>query len=91
MTAMRTFPTEYYVLAHVEPHGPVLGYLDGKAVWAWVRDQWDRAYRYVGLVPRRADGSFNLGLLAPEEWIVEPGLIYALESGTPRPRGRSTD
>jgi len=76
---MHSFPIEYYVLANIQMLGPVLGYFSGRPILARVRDQLGQLYRYTGLVPRRADGSFNVNLLRPGEWIVEPGLVYALE------------
>lgn len=74
---MRSPPTEYYVLAHVREDGPVLGYLGGHPIPGWIQDYWGRRYRYIGVVPRRTNGAFNVGLLRPGEWIVEPGLVYA--------------
>lgn len=76
---MRSFPIEYYVLPNVSVDGPVLGYLADCPIRDRVRDQWGKRYRYVGLVPCFADGTFNIGLLRPGEWIVEPGLVYSLD------------
>jgi hypothetical protein len=78
---MRGVPIEYYTLARAAPQGPVLGYFCGNPVLGSVLDQWGKRYRYTGVVPRRADGSPNLRLLHPGEWVVEPGLIYALDEG----------
>ena len=85
---MRSFPIEYYVLPNVSVDGPVLGYLADCPIRGWVRDQWGKRYRYVGLVPCFADGTFNIGLLQPGEWIVEPGLVYVMDEVAARTRRR---
>ena len=76
---MRSFPIEYYVLPHVSTAGPILGYLAGRPILACVQDQFGKRYRFAGLVPRRPDGTFNVKMLQPGEWIVEPGFVYASE------------
>lgn len=48
----------------------------------WVLDEWNKRYRCVGLAPRRPNGTFDVELLRPGEWIVEPGLVYASAEGS---------
>ncbi|MBI1220938.1 MAG: hypothetical protein GC186_20665 [Rhodobacteraceae bacterium] len=80
---MRGVPIEYYVLAHVREDGPILCYLAGHPVSGWIRDHWGKRYRYAGLAPRCTNGAFDVKLLLPGEWIVQPGLIYAAADGEP--------
>ena len=77
---MRSFPAEYFVLTHVSEDGPVAGYFGDRPIAEEILDQWGRRYVYCGLVPKLADGSFNLKLIERGEWIVEPGLLYRLAS-----------
>lgn len=78
---MRSFPTEYLVLPHVAADGPVIGYFGERPIAARIRDQWGQRYAYRGVAPLRADGTVNLALVRTGEWIVEPGLLYALDDG----------
>jgi hypothetical protein len=73
-------PIEYYVLADPSGEGPVIGYLAGKPFTRTVIDRWGHRYRYVGLAARHRNGQYDVRSLHPGEWIVPPGLVYALES-----------
>lgn len=61
------------------PEGPIIGSYAGAAIAATVVDLEGRRYRFVGVMPHRHDGSYDLAALAEGEWIVEPGLIYRWE------------
>jgi hypothetical protein len=75
---MRSLPIEYYVL-DVASEGPIIGYLNEQPVPSTVVDRAGHTYRYAGLIPRRPDGGFEVRSLQPGEWIVKPGLVYAMD------------
>lgn len=87
----RSIPIEYYILRAAAPATPlsgfggvVAGYLAGRPILATVRDSAGTCYGYVGLAARLPDGRYDIESLAPDEWIVEPGLIYrAVRSAAP--------
>jgi hypothetical protein len=86
----RSIPFEYYVLRVLEPavdqlsEYVVLGYLGDRPIFATVTDSGGGRYHYAGLVPRLADGRYDVESLSPDEWIVEPGLIYRSEGASVR-------
>ena len=63
----------------VEPQadGPVIGFYAGQPIAASVVDCFGRHFVYRGAASRRRDGQYDFKVLAPEEWLVEPGLVYA--------------
>lgn len=75
----RRIPTEYFVLANLQPVGPVIGHLAGQPIAETVIDGHGSRYRYVGVAPRDPDGRFDVEALKPGEWIVKPGLVYLME------------
>lgn len=75
----RNFPTEYFVLANLRNKGAVIGRLADHPISEVVIDDRGSSYRYVGAAPRGADGRYDVEALRPGEWIVQPGLVYALE------------
>ncbi|MFO1057752.1 MAG: hypothetical protein U1E53_12395 [Dongiaceae bacterium] len=79
MSAKNCRPSGDATLHHLDepqPEGPVIGSYAGAAIAATVVDLKGRRYRFAGVMPRRAEGCYDLGALAEGEWIVEPGLIY---------------
>lgn len=78
-----SIPTEYFILANVSAHGPVVGHLAGAPIRDAVVDEDGRRYRFAGVMPRRATGRYAVEALRPGEWIVEPGLIYLLDEPVP--------
>lgn len=79
----RSIPIEYYTLRVLAPadaksaaDGAVVGYFADVPIFETLMDTAGERYHYVGLVPRLFDGRYDVGSLAPGEWIVEPGLIY---------------
>ncbi len=70
-------------LVVIEPQadGPVVGFYAGHPIAAAVVDYFGRRYIYAGVAARHDDGQYDFKALAPGEWIVEPGLIYAHDSG----------
>jgi hypothetical protein len=78
LTGSRRIPLAYYVL-DVDTEGPPIGYLDGRPIPASVVDRAGLHYSYTGLAPRHRDGRLNVDALRPDEWIVAPALLYALD------------
>lgn len=76
----RNIPAEYFVLANLDGTGNVIGRLADHMIRETVVDARGSSYRYVGVAPRLADGRFDVEALRPGEWIVQPGLVYMLES-----------
>jgi hypothetical protein len=79
----RRVPTEYFVLANLREQGAIIGRLAGHPIADTVVDASGSRYRYVGVATRDADGRFNVEALRAGEWIVQPGLVYAVEGKTP--------
>ena len=87
-----------HFLAVVEPQseGPVVGFYAGQPIAASVVDCFGRRYFYAGAAPRDHNGQYDFDALAPGEWIVEPGLVYALGNAkthgatAKRPRGNTS-
>ncbi len=65
-----------FILTGVHHDGPSLGRFCDAPISALVVDEGGHVYRYVGIMPCKASGAYELDKLAPEEWIVPPGLIY---------------
>lgn len=74
--AKRRFEIEYSILHDVRPAGPCIGYYCGKAITEAVTDQFGHVLIFAGVALRTDDGDFDIGALAPGEFILEPGLIY---------------
>lgn len=79
LTRTNAIPTEYFILANLQSDGPLVGHLAGKPIREAVIDRDGRRYRFTGVMPRARGGRFAVEHLRPGEWIVQPGLIYALE------------
>lgn len=75
----RRTPTEYFTLADLQFEGAVIGNLADRPIRETVVDGHGMRYRYVGRVPGDPDGRFDVDSLLSGEWIVEPGLVYAME------------
>ena len=73
-------PIESFVLNQPRAAGALVGYFGDHPFADMVVDPFGRRYRYVGVAPRRRDGTYDLEALRSGEWIVEPGLIYLYES-----------
>ena len=74
-----SMPIEYFILAKLRFDGPIIGYLESQAIHEYALDERGMRYRYIGLMPRDVDGRFDVNSLQQGEWIVQPGLIYAVE------------
>ena len=80
----RSMPVEYFILANVRFEGPVVGNLASRVIRESVVDERGTRYRYVGLMHRDVDGRYDVNTLNEGEWIVRPGLIYAIEQSSPQ-------
>jgi hypothetical protein len=67
---------EHLLLYQATGTGAVIGsYLD-HSIHETLVDEFDRTYSYLGLAPRRSDGSFDAALIAAGEYVLPPGLLY---------------
>jgi hypothetical protein len=71
------------LLTVVKPQadGPVVGSYASQPIAASVVDCFGRRFLYVGAAPRGHNGQYDFNALSLGEWIVEPGLVYALCDG----------
>ncbi|CDX61310.1 hypothetical protein [Mesorhizobium sp. M2C.T.Ca.TU.002.02.1.1] len=76
----QNIPTEYFILANLKNDGAVIGRLADHLIRETVVDGHGSSYRYVGVATRGPDGRYDVEALRPGEWIVQPGLVYALET-----------
>jgi hypothetical protein len=74
---------DYHIVVEPRPDGPVIGFYKEQPIAAAVVDYFGRRFVYDGIAPRRRDGQYDIRLLRPGEWIVEPGLIYHIENARP--------
>jgi hypothetical protein len=71
-------PVEYYLLVEPQPCGRLVGYYAGRPIPEFVTDAYGTHYIYAGVAPRLLNGRYDLEALRRDEWLVEPGLVYAL-------------
>ncbi len=79
--ANRSRPVEYFMLQEPQGEGPAVGCFAGQAISERMTDYLGQHYRFAGIAPRLRDGRYDVDALRPGEWLVEPGLIYARETG----------
>jgi hypothetical protein len=84
----RNFPVEYYILAGLEFRGAIVGYLSDRPIREIAVDADGLRYRFVGIAQRDINGRYDVFSLERGEWIVEPGLIYAVDQEHGRSAGR---
>jgi hypothetical protein len=82
-TPDRSEPTEYFVLANLREQGAIIGRLAGHPIADTVVDASGSRYR---VATRDSSGRFDVEALRAGEWIVQPGLVYALDGEVRRPR-----
>ena len=79
---MRLHPNEPHVdffrLTGAKPDGAIVATYCDHDVCDVVIDERGYRYVFVGLAPRKADGSYDVKPLKPGEVILEPGLLYQL-------------
>ena len=66
------------------PAGATIGLYRGLPIAERVVDQFDRRFTFAGIIGRRRDGQYDVNALKPGQFVVEPGLVYDLESGEGR-------
>jgi hypothetical protein len=84
--ASQRMPTEYFVLANLREKGKIIGRLADHPIADIVVDASGLQYRFVGVAPRDRSGRFDVEALRTGEWIVQPGLVYAVDSKAPSSR-----
>lgn len=78
----RRVPTEYFVLANPKEQGATIGRLADHPIRETMVDASGRRYHFVGVAPRDGSGRFAVEALRTGEWIVQPGLVYAVDEKT---------
>ena len=68
------------------PTGATIGLYRGLPIAERVVDQFERRFTYVSVIGRRHDGQYDVDGLKPGQFVVEPGLVYGLETGDSRAR-----
>jgi hypothetical protein len=76
---IRARPVEYFLLDEPCADGPVIGLYRDQPIAAFVIDADGRHYAYAGIAPRLSSGRYDVEALRQGEWLVEPGLVYAVE------------
>ena len=83
----------YSIMVAPRPVGATIGVYRGLPIAERVVDQFDRRFTFAGVIGRRRDGQYDVDALKPGQFVVEPGLVYDLETGQGRqrqePRARS--
>jgi hypothetical protein len=80
IAAIQRDHTDYHIVFEPRPDGPTIGFYGEHPIAAAIVDYFGRRFIYDGIAPRRRDGNHDVKLLRPGEWIVEPGLVYSIES-----------
>ena len=79
--------TDYYLIVDPRPEGPVVGVFADLPISESILDCFGRSYIYAGAAPRRRDGRYDIDVLKPGEFILEPGLVYRLGETKSRSAG----
>jgi hypothetical protein len=74
----------YSIMVEPRPAGATIGLYRGLPIAERVVDQFNRRFTYVGVIGRRRDGQYDVNALKPGQFVVEPGLVYGLETGDGR-------
>ena len=74
----------YSIMVEPRPAGATIGLYRGLPIAERVVDQFNRRFTYVGVIGRRRDGQYDVNALKPGQFVVEPGLVYDLETGEGR-------
>jgi len=83
MYRMQTGPHRadiYSIMVEPRPAGATIGLYRGLPIAERVVDLFDRRYSFVGVIGRRRDGQYDVDALKPGQFVVEPGLVYGLET-----------
>jgi hypothetical protein len=79
----------YSIMVEPRPAGATIGVYRGLPVAEQVVDLFDRRYSFVGVIGMRSDGQYDVDALKPGQFIVEPGLVYEIETSVRRGRQRA--
>jgi hypothetical protein len=71
----------YSIMVEPRPAGATIGLYRGLPIAERVVDQFNRRFTYLGVIGRRRDGHYDVNALKPGQFVVEPGLVYGLETG----------
>ena len=92
MYRMQTGPHRadiYSIMVEPRPAGATIGLYRGLPIAERVVDLFNRRYSFVGVIGRRRDGQYDIDALKPGQFVVEPGLVYDLETPARRDRERA--
>ena len=76
----------YSIMVGPRPVGATIGVYRGLPIAEQVVDQFNRRFTFAGVIGRRRDGQYDVDALKPGQFVVEPGLVYDLETGQGRQR-----
>jgi len=79
----------YSIMVEPRPLGATIGLYRGLPIAERVVDLFNRRYSFVGVIGRRRDGQYDVDALKPGQFVVEPGLVYSLESPVRRERAQA--
>lgn len=74
----------YSIMVEPRPAGATIGLYRGLPIAERVVDLFNRRFVFVGVIGRRRDGQYDVDALKPGQFVVEPGLVYDLETGPAR-------
>lgn len=78
---LKARPVEFFLLVEPRADGPVIGIYRDEPIAASVIDAYGQHYAYAGIAPRLDSGAYDVDALKRDEWLVEPGLVYAADDG----------
>jgi hypothetical protein len=58
----------------------MIGVFSGVPIVDTITDRFGRRFVFVGLAPRQRDGDYDAEMLKTGEFILEPGLLYRLDT-----------
>ena len=73
-------PDMFSIMVEPRPAGPVIGIYHDLPIAERVIDQFGRRFTYAGIIGRRRDGQYDVDRLKSGQFIVEPGIVYDLET-----------
>ena len=73
-------PDIFSIMVEPRPAGPVIGFYRDLPIAERVVDLFGRCFTYAGIVGRRRDGQYDADRLTSGQFIVEPGMVYDLET-----------
>ena len=74
----------YSIMVEPRPAGATIGLYRGLPIAERVVDQFNRRFTFAGIIGRRRDGQYDVDALKPGQFVVEPGLVYGLDTGNGR-------